>query len=190
MDLAHDTVARLNELAELGNGYLVLLFRDLVRSAAASTSTCLAVILAPDQEAPLYAMDEQLRAGTATVHSSLRIEITVADPAPHQYRVIFLAAEPGEYSPFVTLPLSTFSSSGARLERLVVDADLDAAASIVEPPLGSKQARTVDRALGFLLDRGMAPDEGRKELLRRAELAGNDIHTQACLVLGLDVTPD
>ncbi len=133
MDLADDTVARLNELAELSGADLLVLFRDLVRSAASSSSSCVAVIITLNQEPPFYALDDRLRSGATTARSSLRAQITTAGPDQHVHSVIFLADAPGEYSHLASLFLDGFAGPTAKLDRLVIDQDLDAAAHLPEP---------------------------------------------------------
>jgi hypothetical protein len=192
MDLADDTVARLTELAELSGADLVLLFRDLVRSAVASSSSCVAVIINLGEEAPFYALDDRLRSRVATVRSSLRAQIATTGPGRHVHQVIFLAEAPAEYLHLTALPLAGFASSTGRLDRLVVDGDLDAAAHLItgDPAVTGPQKspterlRTINQAIGFLLDRGLTPDEGHQELAERARADGNDIYDQALAVLG------
>ncbi|GLY33231.1 hypothetical protein [Kineosporia sp. NBRC 101731] len=192
MDLADDTVARLTELAELSGADLVLLFRDLVRSAVATSSSCVAVIISLGQEAPFYALDDRLRSRSAVVRSSLRAQIATTGPGRHVHQVIFLAEVPSEYSHLTALPLASFASSTGKLDRLIIDGDLDAAKLLLtdDPSITgprktpTERLRTIDQAIGFLLDRGLTPDEGHQKLAEQALADGNDIYDQALAVLG------
>ncbi|GAB6900708.1 hypothetical protein [Kineosporia succinea] len=189
MDLADDTVARLNELAELSGADLLVLFRDLVRSAASSSSSCVAVIITLNQEPPFYALDDRLRSGATTARSSLRAQITTAGPDQHVHSVIFLADAPGEYSHLASLFLDGFAGPTAKLDRLVIDQDLDAAAHLPEPDgagdaiPATDRLRTINQAIGFLLERGLTPEEGYQELVRRARADHGNIYDQAVAVL-------
>jgi hypothetical protein len=212
MDLADETVARLNRLAVLSGEDLVLLVRDLVRSVIASTPSCLAVIITLGQESPFYAVDDRLNAGSATVRSSLRAQIMTQQTKTQQTKtghlktgpsaqapnvdrrrqqVVFLAEHPGEYANFAAaLPMATSPASGFQLHHLVIDVDLHAADAL--PVAGQdldieraiERGVAIDQAIGVLLDRGLAPDEARQMLLERAKVAGDDVYKQALKVLG------
>ncbi|GAA3630127.1 hypothetical protein GCM10022223_54740 [Kineosporia mesophila] len=192
MDLADDTVTRLTELAELSGADLVLQFRDLVRSAVASSSSCVAVIISLGQEPPFYALDDRLRTGATTVRSSLRAQIAATGPGQPVHQIVLLAETPSEYSHLTPLPLGGFASSTGKIDWLVIDGDLDAAAHLLtdDPPITgppkmpTERLRTINQAIGFLLDRGLTPDEGHRELAERARIDGNDIYDQALAVLG------
>jgi hypothetical protein len=183
MDLADDAVARLNRLALVNDGNFVVMVRDLVRSAMASAPSCIAVIITLGDEEPLYAMDDSLRHGNATVRASLRAQITASRSAQPGHRVVFLAEKVGEFANFTAGTLKRPGSPD--LHHLVIDGDLDAAAGLAQPN-GSTDidaTRTVDRAVGVLLDRGYLPADALETLRTRAHAAGRSLTEQALLVL-------
>lgn len=185
MDLPEEAVARLNGLAQLNDGNLVLMVRDLVRSASALAPSCIGVIITIGDQSPLYAIDDRLRAGTAGVRASLRALITAPGPGHPARQVIFLAERPGEFEDFEVGPLSSPRASGRSVDHLVIDGDLDAATSLKDDarPIDLDPDRDLNRALGVLLDRGFPPAEARQELRDQADECGNDLVGQARVLL-------
>jgi hypothetical protein len=183
MDLADDAVARLNGLALLNDGSLVLVVRDLVRSAIASAPSCIAVIVTIADQEPLFAIDDRLRDGVAVVRASLRAQIAASRPGQPGRQVVFLAERQGEFTDFTAMDLPA-TAAVDQLHTMVIDGDLDAALRLVKAgPNDDHPARTVDRAVGVLLDRGFLPAEALRELHTRARLSGHSLSEQADAVL-------
>jgi hypothetical protein len=183
MDLADEAVARLNRLALLNDGNLVLSVRDLVRSAVASAPSCVAVIITIGDEEPLFAIDDRLRDGVAVVRASLRAQISASRSDHSGRHVVFLAERAGEFTDFTSVTLPT-TGSGDHLHQLVIDGDLEAALALTGTHLNDDhQVRAVDRAVGVLLDRGFSPAEALQELRNRARVSGHSLSGQAEIVL-------
>jgi hypothetical protein len=183
MDLADEAVARLNGLALLNDGNLVLLMRDLVRSAVASAPSCIAVIITVGDEEPLYAIDDRLQAGVAVVRASLRAQITTSGPGHPGRQIVFLAERPQEFADFTALALPVTPLQGYA-HHLVIDRDLDSAFGLTQSlPKEQSAGRVIDRAIGVLLDRGFPPAEALRELQNRASASGGTLFDQAELVL-------
>jgi hypothetical protein len=183
MNLADEAVARLNDLALLNDGNLVLLVRDLIGSAVASAPSCLAVIITVGKEEPLYAIDDRLREGAAIVRASLRAQITTSGSGTPGRQIVFLAERAREFADFTALDLPITATQGY-VHHLVIDRDLDRAFGLTHgPPKENTAARVIDRAIGVLLDRGFPPDEALQELQTRASASGLTLSEQADLVL-------
>jgi hypothetical protein len=183
MDLADEVVARLSRLALLNDGNLVLLVRDLVRSAVASAPSCLGVIITIGDEEPFYIIDDRLRGATAVVRASLRAQFAVSGPGEPARQIVLLAEQAGGFKDFAaaTLPTSGFPD---QMHVVVIDGDLDADIGPGDGHSpGDYPARVVDRAIGVLLDRGFGPPEALQELRARAQACGRSLPEQAALVL-------
>jgi hypothetical protein len=191
MELADEAVARLNRLALLNDGNLVLLVRDLVRSANAAAPSCIGVIITIGDEEPFHIIDDRLRAGTAIVRASLRAQFAAPRPDHPGRQIVLLAERPGEFKEFTTTTLPTTNTTD-HLRHLVLDEDLE---TDIGPAAGSPQddhpARLVDQALGVLLDRGFPPTEALQELRNTARAAGRSLPEQAQIILlSLPRTPN
>jgi hypothetical protein len=185
MDLADEAVARLNRLALLNDGNLVLMVRDLIRSAVASAPSCLAVIITLGDEEPLYAIDDRLRAGNAVVRASLRAQITESGPGHPMRHVVFLAEQAGEFEDLTAMPLPVIGLPEHQWHHLVIDGDLSAATTLIGGGRGSDidPGRLVNRAIGVMLDRGFPPDEAFDELRSQAQATGHELAEHAQLIL-------
>jgi hypothetical protein len=183
MDLADGAVARLNGLALLNDGNLVLLIRDLVRSAVASAPSCVAVIITVGDEEPLYAIDDRLQAGVAVVRASLRAQITALEPGKPGRQIVFLAERPQEFADFTASTMPVNEPRGY-VYQLVVDGDLDFAIGLNDgSTVDNSAGRVIDRAVGVLLDRGFPPAEAVQELQSRARASGVTLAEQAEIVM-------
>lgn len=181
MDLADEVVARLSRLALLNDGNLVLLVRDLVRSAVASAPSCLGVIITIGDEEPFYIIDDRLRGATAVVRASLRAQFAVSGPGEPARQIVLLAEQAGGFKDFAAAALPA-SGIPDQMHVVVIDGDLDADIGPAASP-GDYPGRVVDRAIGVLLDRGLRPAEALQELRARAQACGRSLPEQAALVL-------
>jgi hypothetical protein len=185
MDLADEAVARLNGLALFNDVDLVLMVRDLVRSATAWAPCCLAVIITLGDEESVHVIDDRLQAGSAIVRASLRAQLTAPGPGRTGRHVVFLSERAGEFEDFAALTLRPTGPADRRPHRVVIDGDLAAAVGLT----GNGQLvdvaadPAVDRAVGVLLDRGYPPDEARQELADQARASGRSRLEQARRIL-------
>jgi hypothetical protein len=128
------------------------------------------------------------------IRTSLRIRMVALGPGyDEESQVVFYGSTPGAFVDLAAdlgyslAPVSSRGTptppAGSGKHRLIVlDADL--------PPrttrsgiTGLDERSTIDRAVGFLIDRGHQPDDARAQLRREAAVAGVDPRVYAARVL-------
>jgi hypothetical protein len=174
----------------LADADLAVVVLDLARSASALTPSFLAMqvtIHGADQRITVRSPNSA--AGTMIACSSLRIEIAASGGPGRHHRVVFLAQSPDAFIdfeyPHPWVSDTTKALAGHRIERVVVDGDVptgamagpsDTEGNVIGPVDGQ---RTVERAVGVLMNCGFTVEAARAELEVRAELSQQTATQQA-----------
>ncbi len=185
MDL-DDAVARLATLTRiLHDPEGSMLLDDLARSTLSLVPSALAVVVVfDDQPGRLATVSDRYDQADAAARSSLRLEFSDrrSSGGNQVHRLIFLAEAPQAFSGFTNLRLTAVPAGAhladppddarRRLTGMVIDQDLDAGKSPrpAVPDQRRQPTGDVDRAVGFLIDRGHEPAEAIRLLEDRARL--------------------
>ena len=157
---------------------------DLHQLAVASVPSCLGVCLRLQATMGTMPFVVLTPGPERRVHSSLTVRLPRPQTSPGGAVLVLWAAA---HRAFVALAADVRQLLDIDPQRILLDHDLSL------PPRGSEdeslatamtEAATVDRALGFLLDRhGLPPLLGRMELARLAGISGTSLVVAALAVL-------
>lgn len=200
MQLDGEAASRLRALSDLtGEQDLAVAVMDLVRSVLVAVPSCVAFQVVVRGADPVTVSVPV----AAPAAASLRIELCSRAPGP-PHRVVLLAAESGAFADFDGVLASGDRAGrdraggawagGARdgrdggrpaVPRLVIDGDLPGTATAGDGSAAQDDdgTRVVDRAVGFLLGRGLGPEAAVAELEGRSRVSGRSLAEEAGAVL-------
>jgi hypothetical protein len=191
VDMDRTTTEHLQALSVLvGQTDLADAVLDLARSALSSTPSFMAMHVTIDgTEQPIMVTTGDASTRTVRARSSLRIEIAGGGTPGRHHRVVFLAENPHAFIDFDALrPRATDPTKGLgghQIEKIVVDGDVPTDATTVPSPRDGNafdsgdDHRTLERAIGVLLNCGYTVEAAKTEITGRAGLSHRTVVEEA-----------